>query len=138
MEYVDDYVCAMFPPYFNAYKLQVIIKSQLFLYKNCTKTMQITKNPYLWDYFLDKLKKALLFFTFYLGTCFQVSEFPTYFQAKIASYKKIVNVCKNCIKSFQITKNVALLDCLILIMLKRKTFFVYFLPLLNIYSVAWF
>ena len=86
--------------------------------------------------FLIKLKKKLLFFTFYLGTGFQVSEFPTYFQAKIANYEKIVNVCKNCIKTFQIIKNVALLDWLILIMLKRKTFFVYFLPLLNIYSVA--
>ena len=46
VEYVDDYVCAMFPPYFNAYKLQVIIKSQFFVQK-LYKTMQITKNPYL-------------------------------------------------------------------------------------------
>ena len=104
----------------------------------CTKTMQITKNPYLWDDFLVKFEKTLLFFTFYLWTCFQVSEFPTYFQAKIANHKEIVNVCKNCIKTFQITKNVALLHCLIMIMLKRKTFFVYFLPLLNIYRVVWF
>ena len=98
VEYVDDYVCAMFLPYwmFTSWMFTSYNKITIF----CTKTVQNNANnqeSLLVKWLLVKIEKSPFFFTFYLGTCFQVSEFPTYFLAKIASYKKIVNVCTNCI-----------------------------------------